>query len=210
MNYSNYRFNLDVQSTVSQVSLPVRLLDTGRRLYIGLTDGGTPYIIEAGCRAVFYARKADGNPIMNDCIIERGSVIRYDLTEQTTSCAGVVDCEVRLYGTQGNLITSPRFIMVVDERVVHDDDFPLSEAEKSILDTILLTETERVNAEMDRVAAEEERVATMSNIIKRSETAFSSAEKAVDEANEAIAKVNMTEIVGNVLNALPTWEGGSY
>lgn len=157
MNYSNYRFTLDTQSNISQVSLPVRLLDTSRRLYISLTDGGSPYIIEDGCRAVFYARKADGNPIMNDCIIEKNTQIRYDLTQQTTACAGVVDCEVRLYGTDGKLITSPRFIMVVDERVVYDEDFPLSDAEQTVLDNIILSETARANAEELRVAAEKER-----------------------------------------------------
>ena len=115
MNYSNYRFNLDVQSTVSQVSLPVRLLDTGRRLYVNLTDGGSPYIIEDGCRAVFSARKADGNPVMNDCIIENNSIIRYDLTAQTTSYPGIVDCEMSLYDPDGKLITSPKFILVVDD-----------------------------------------------------------------------------------------------
>ena len=217
MNYSNYRFNLDVQSTVSQVSLPVRLFDTGRRLYIGLTDGGSPYIIEDGCRAVFCARKADGNPVMNDCLIEKNTIIRYDLTEQTTSCAGVVDCEIRLYGADDNLITSPRFIMVVNDRVVHDDDFPLSEAEKSILDTILFTETERINAEMDRVAAEEERAATMTElegrvneVVTMAESSVQEASDAVERANTAIGNLNMSNIVSNVLEALPSWEGGSY
>lgn len=160
MNYSNYRFTLDMQSNISQVSLPVRLLDTSRRLYISLTDGGSPYTIANGCRAVFYARKADGHPIMNDCIIEKNTLIRYDLTQQTTTCAGVVDCEVRLYGADGNLITSPRFIMVVDERVVYDDDFPLSEAEQTILDNIILSETARVNAEVEREKTHEEMLAS--------------------------------------------------
>ena len=160
MNYSNYRFTLDMQSNISQVSLPVRLLDTSRRLYISLTDGGSPYTIANGCRAVFYARKADGKPIMNDCIIEKNTLIRYDLTQQTTTCAGVVDCEVRLYGTDGKLITSPRFIMVVDERVVYDDDFPLSEAEQTILDNIILSETARASAEEERQQAHEEMLAS--------------------------------------------------
>lgn len=182
MNYSNYRFNLDVQSTVSQVSLPVRLLDTGRRLYIGLTDGGTPYIIEDGCRAVFYAKKADGKTIMNDCIIERGAIIRYDLSKQTTACAGVVDCEVRLYGTENNLITSPRFIMVVNERVVHDDDIPLSESEQSVLDNILLTETARENAEKLRADAEAERDATFANLTEEVNEAVGRANEAADSA----------------------------
>lgn len=199
MNYSNYRFNLDVQSAVSQVSLPVRLLDTARRLYIGLTDGGTPYIIEDGCRAVFCARKADGNPIMNDCIIENRTIIRYDLTEQTTSCAGIVDCEIRLYGKEDNLITAPRFIMVVSDRVVHDDDFPISESERSALDNIMRSETSRVNAEMAREAAEKERAETVSEMIKRGNNLI-----------DAAGKIDNERIVNDVLDALPTWEGGSY
>lgn len=190
MNYSNYRFNLDVQSTVSQVSLPVRLLDTGRRLYIGLTDGGTPYIIEDGCRAVFYAKKADGKTIMNDCIIERGAIIRYDLSKQTTACAGVVDCEVRLYGTENNLITSPRFIMVVNERVVHDDDIPLSESEQSVLDNILLTETARENAEKLRTDAEAERDATFANLTEEVNEAVGRANEAAEAADSAVATAN--------------------
>ena len=199
MNYSNYRFNLDVQSAVSQVSLPVRLLDTARRLYIGLTDGGTPYIIEDGCRAVFCARKADGNPIMNDCIIENKTIIRYDLTKQTTSCAGIVDCEIRLYGKEDNLITAPRFIMVVSDRVVHDDDFPISESERSALDNIMRSETSRVNAEMAREAAEKERAETVSEMIKRGNNLI-----------DAAGKIDNERIVNDVLDALPTWEGGSY
>jgi hypothetical protein len=196
MNTSNYRFSLDVQSDISQVSLPVRLYDTGRRLYISLTDGGTPYVIEKGCRAVFYAKKADGNSLMNDCIIERDAVVRYDLTEQTTSCPGIVDCEIRLYGANDKLITSPRFIMVVNDRVVHDDDFPLSESEKSILDNVILNETERVNAEAARVAAEKERAETMEEFTE-----------VLERADEVL---DMDNIVSNVLDALPTWEGGSY
>lgn len=210
MNTSNYRFSLDVQSNVSQASLPVRLLDTGRRLYIGLTDGGTPYIIEDGCRAVFFARKADGHTIMNDCIIDRSTVIRYDLTEQTTSCAGVVDCEIRLYGIDDNLITSPRFIMVVSDRVVHSDDIPISESEKDALDGILASEAKRVGAELARESAERDRVSSMSNIEERANGAIATAEEAAEIATEAAEKVNMEQIVQNVLDVLPSWEGGSY
>lgn len=150
MNYSKYRFNLDMQSYISQISLPVRQHDTGIVLRINLTDGGVPYSIKNGCRAVFYARKADGNPLMNDCVIEKNTTICYTLTPQTTACSGVVDCEVRLYGTDGNLITTPRFILVVDSRVVHDEDFPLSDSEQTILDNIIISETQRVDAERDR------------------------------------------------------------
>ena len=150
MNYSKYRFNLDMQSYISQISLPVRQYDTGIVLRINLTDGGVPYAIKDGCRAVFYARKADGNPLMNDCVIEKNTTICYEMTQQTTACSGVVDCEIRLYGTDGNLITTPRFILVVDSRVVHDEDFPLSESEQGIIDNLILSEYGRIEAEKER------------------------------------------------------------
>ena len=56
MNYSKYRFNLDMQSYISQISLPVRQNDTGIVLRINLTDGGVPYTIKDGCMAVFFAK----------------------------------------------------------------------------------------------------------------------------------------------------------
>lgn len=213
MNYSNYRFTLDTQSNISQVSLPVRLLDTSRRLYISLTDGGSPYIIEDGCRAVFYARKADGNPIMNDCIIEKNTQIRYDLTQQTTACAGVVDCEVRLYGTDGKLITSPRFIMVVDERVVYDEDFPLSDAEQTVLDNIILSETARANAEELRVAAEELRVSAESERSKIHDEMLDSIENAKeisDALEQKIAEGDYKGDTGDSGPMGPTGNSGVY
>lgn len=210
MNYSNYRFNLDVQSTVSQVSLPVRLLDTGRRLYVNLTDGGSPYIIEDGCRAVFSARKADGNPVMNDCIIENNSIIRYDLTAQTTSYPGIVDCEMSLYDPDGKLITSPKFILVVDDRVVHDADFPVSESENGILDGMITSEVGRKSAEDGRVEAEKARVRAEASRETIFETLKQMATDTLEDATEAIEAVNMANIVNSVLETLPTWKGGSY
>ena len=171
MNFSNYRFTLDIQSNQSQISLPVLLGDTSRRLYINLTDSGNPYLIEDGCRAVFAARKPDGNTLFNDCPIEDNTRIRYDFTANTASAVGTVECELRLYGPTGRLITTPRFIMVVDERVIYDDDIIFSDSEKTTIDAMLLSETERVANEKDREQAEAER------------------QRAYDEARELIDKL---------------------
>lgn len=180
MNYSKYRFTLDMQSNISQVSLPVRQYDTGIRLYISLTDGGNPYIIEDGCRAVFCAKKADGNPLMNDCVIEKNTTVCYELTQQTTTCSGVVDCELRLYGSKGNLITSPRFILVIDERVVHDEDFPLSESDQDIIDNIILSEQGRIEAEQERERASAE--------------ALANAKKATELADELTERLKVEDL----------------
>ena len=83
MNSSNYRFTLDMQSNISQVSLPVRLGDTSRKLYINLTDSGSPYFIEDGCLAVFSARKADDNKLFNNIRNSRGT---YNVSAFHTRC----------------------------------------------------------------------------------------------------------------------------
>lgn len=193
MNYSKYRFNLDMQSNISQVSLPVRQGDTSVNLYIGLTmDGGNPYLIEEGCRAVFVAKKADGNLLINDCMIEKGTTIRYTLTQQTTSFPGVTDCEIRLYGADGNVITTPRFILVVYERVAPDEDIVLSETEKTVIDNIISTEQDRVIAEAERVA--------------RSQLVLDKAYEAVELVDELQERLNATDFAENeiaVHNASP-------
>ena len=186
MNYSKYRFNLDMQSYISQISLPVRQHDTGIVLRINLTDGGVPYVIRDGCRAVFYARKSDGNPLMNDCIIEKNTTICYELTQQTTSCSGVVDCEVRLYGKDGNLITTPRFILVIDSRVVHDEDFPLSESEQTVLDNIILSEQKRLQNEVEREETYEELVESMNGTHAEMVSAVEAATSVAAELREKL------------------------
>lgn len=154
MNYSDYRFTLDIQIHQAQVSVPVTLNDTARKLYIGLTDGRKPYTIADGCRAVFAAKKPDGTTILNDCIIEKNTTIVYEFSQNTTSCEGIVNCEVRLYDTEGKELTSPQFLIVVDGKVVRDEEIVISESEQTALNNILVSEQGRVAAEEERVTAE--------------------------------------------------------
>lgn len=155
MNYSSYPFTLDIHGVVSQISFPVSLHDTARTLLISLTDGGKPYAIADGCRAVIAAVKADGTRLLNDCIIVGNKVIRYDFTKQTAAAVGKIDCEVRLYGVDGNIIASPRFTIVVYESLI--DERILSEDEKTTIDSIIASEQQRVASENERIAAELER-----------------------------------------------------
>lgn len=159
MNYSSYPFTLDIHGVVSQISFPVSLHDTARTLLISLTDGGKPYTIADGCRAVISAVKADGTRLLNDCITVGNKIIRYDFTPQTAAAVGKVDCEVRLYGEDGNLVTSPRFTIVVYEGLI--DERIVSEDEKTSIDRMLASEQQRVAAELAREEAEVVRNETM-------------------------------------------------
>lgn len=108
-----YRISLDIHEHGSQAVLKAKKTDTGRMLHITLREGGTPYIIEADCYAVFKATKPDGSILYNACTIERNEII-YEFTEQTCTAVGRCRCEIALYGLDDKLITSPRFALLVD------------------------------------------------------------------------------------------------
>ena len=126
MNYSTYRFTLDIYKTGSQIMLQTKKGSTGRRLLMSLTEGVLPYVIADDCYAVFRANKPDGTIIYNDCIIEN-NVIVYDVTLQTVAVAGLLECEVTLYDVNGKQITSPNFNIVVEETTQADDDIESSD-----------------------------------------------------------------------------------
>lgn len=121
MNSSVFKISLDIHKPESQVLLDMKRRDSSRAIHISLTENGRPYQITPDCSAVFTARKPDGNPIYNDCIIE-GNVIIYKVTQQTVSCVGEIGCEIRLFNNDGGLITSPRFSILVDYTIYNGEE----------------------------------------------------------------------------------------
>ena len=121
MNHAISRFSLDVHSEVSQIQLDVRRWETARSLYINLTENGMPYEIAEGCTATIAIEKPDGSILKNNCqIIE--NEIRYDFTSRTTVSVGMLDCEIRLLDNSGNLLTSPRFSILVHSTIYDNGD----------------------------------------------------------------------------------------
>lgn len=121
MRNSIYRFTLDMYDLESQVQIVAKKGDNARKIYVSLMEDGKPYAIETGCRAVLSMNKPDGNILYNDCyIIDSGRMIAYDFTEQTTSVEGICDCEIKLYGTDDEVITAPRFTIFVSDTVYED------------------------------------------------------------------------------------------
>ena len=116
MNYTEHKLTLDIHKTVSAVALRVKKGDTGRRLLIHLAEKGYPYHISEDCYAVFTAKKPDGKVVFNACSIE-DCVILYDLTAQTVAAAGLMDCEIILYGSDGKQLTSASFNIIVEDTI---------------------------------------------------------------------------------------------
>lgn len=163
MRYSNYRFTLDLQKHQSQMSIAVFKNDTAVRLRISLTDGGKSYFIDDGCIAKFFATRSDDKELIHNCMIEGNTEIVYDFQPSTSCREGITNCQIRLYGLDGLLIAAPRFIIVVDERVVIDELVDLPEDNLSGIDAMISAEVVRVANETNRVNAEAIRVANEDN-----------------------------------------------
>ena len=149
MNTSKYRFSLEVQESQSNVCLDVKRGDMkSRTLLITLTDGGFPYHISDECYAVFAATKPDGKKVFNDCVIEDDTII-YELTPQTTAAAGCAECEIRLYGADDKLLTSPGFLIAVHDTTFHDGDVVESETEMNALHIMISDAVEEYMEEND-------------------------------------------------------------
>ena len=67
MNYSIYRFTLDLHRHQSNMSVAAFQYDSAVRLIISLTDGGKKYLIEEGSSAIFYGKRSDGVPQCLPC-----------------------------------------------------------------------------------------------------------------------------------------------
>lgn len=158
MNNSTYRFTLDLQKHNSQVSIAVYKYDSAVSLLIGLTDGGKPYKIEEGCYAIFYGMRANGKPLIHKCEFKDNTEITYEFKNATADCVGIVNCQIRLYSADKKLITAPRFTIIVEERVVSEDDIEVIDDSLEGIDQIFTEEKARIEAEEDRVEAEWARV----------------------------------------------------
>ncbi len=114
MNYSTHRLSLDLHDTSSCHMIYCKKGDTARQIAIDLNESGVPYIISEDCSAALVGTKPDKNRLFHACEI-KNNVIYYKFNEQTAPVVGQVDCEIRIYGGDGELITSAGFAIVVED-----------------------------------------------------------------------------------------------
>ena len=156
MNSSIYRFTLDLHSTQSQISLPVTKGDTARCFLISLSDGGLPFTIGEGCLAMISIRRPTGTHLEAFCAIVNSTTIKYEFEQnpKTAAVEGVHDCSITLTDSEGRELGTPRFTMVVSDRVVNSDDLNITDEDQTLIDAIIEKENLRQQAEWGRVEAE--------------------------------------------------------
>ena len=112
MELVTYRLSLDIHETCTAVRLQVKKNDTARRLCLTLTQGGKPYTIAPDCSAVFRGKREDGTVYYNACTVTDNAIF-CPFTQGFTAAAGLVDCEITLYGATGLQLASPVFTMEI-------------------------------------------------------------------------------------------------
>ncbi|MGN1015810.1 MAG: BppU family phage baseplate upper protein, partial [Faecousia sp.] len=130
MKYAVSRITLDIQDTSSPITLNAKQGDTMREIICGFREGSGQYYLDRGCAIVFTAQKPSGKRIYNECIVE-GNFARYQFTAQTVSEIGPLKCEFKIYDdlSKPPKLTSPRFVINVEEPVFNDGDIPESSYE---------------------------------------------------------------------------------
>ena len=128
--------------------LGVKQGDSARKILITLTDGGRPYQILEGCTARLRAKTSNGNILFNYCTIYN-NVIEYTLTDETCKNVGIVDCEVTLYGTDSQKITSASFSLIVERTVVSDGEIEATNEFTAL--TKALNEVNTLDASVSKV-----------------------------------------------------------
>lgn len=193
MNSSNYRFTLDVQSAQSQISLPVKLNDTSRKLYISFSDNGNLYKIADGCLALVRIDRPTGTFIEQFCAIEDNINVVYDFSQypNTAIVEGLHDCEITLYGLDGGVLTSASFSLVVSSRVVNKESAEITEENWTMLDSI--------------ATAEANRQAVFAEAIAESEAATANAISAVNEFEK-----RFTGRIVDIALFSSAWSGGDH
>ncbi len=126
MNPTIFRVSLDIHKIHSQFTLPIKRGDTSGKLIITLMQSGKPYEITEDCYAKFNASKDKSGVIIDHaCYIQNNTII-YDFKAVTTSTAEKLNCEVILYGLDGQAVVSPRFTIIVHDSVVSEEELETS------------------------------------------------------------------------------------
>lgn len=161
MIYTKHRFTLDMQVAQAQIAVPVTVGDTAKTFYISLTDGGESYKIADGCLAMLTIRRPTGTYMQAFCPIRNNATIVYDFqqNENTAAVEGIHNCELTLYGTESEIVATPKFTMIVSARVVNSDDLNITDEDRSAVDAMIAAEASRQSAEYTRIEAESDRIA---------------------------------------------------
>ncbi len=143
--------------------------DTGMREFsFSFVSGALPFVIPEKATATLFARLPNGSTVFSQCEI-RDNTVAVPLSAgaeapSLTSVAGMVECELRLTGADGSVLTSPAFSILVED-ILQDDNAIEAESSFSALTAALsrvLDAEEGLSSKINKAKAEAGNVALFS------------------------------------------------
>jgi len=123
INTIDHTINIDLASKINMnQSIVIKKNDTNsHKFIINIFNNSVAYDL-TGSTSRIYFKKADGNKVFLDCILDNTTVNKLSvlLTTQTLTFAGLVASEITIYGTDGEILTSVTFNFTVSD-VIRDD-----------------------------------------------------------------------------------------
>ena len=119
MNKSVCSLSLDLHRAAAPAVLTVTRGDTARALRITLVEDGKPYEITSLCAAALCADLPGGADAV--ALTIEGNVLTAAVPGTWCASAGEIRCEVRVYDKDANVVTSPRFSIIVSDTLFPDD-----------------------------------------------------------------------------------------
>lgn len=118
MQIPHYQLALNVNAQKNANSIIAKQYDDkSRYIDITLTADSQPIILDKERVTLTVAERKTGKTIaLTDCTIVN-NIIVVELTADILSVATTLDCEITVYGTNGEILTSARFICIVDSKL---------------------------------------------------------------------------------------------
>jgi len=123
INTIDHIINIDLASKINMnQSISIKKNDTNsHKFIINIFNNSVAYDLTSSTSRIYF-KKADGNKVFLDCILDSTTVNKLSvlLTTQALTYAGLVASEITIYGTSGEILTSVTFNFTVSD-VIRDD-----------------------------------------------------------------------------------------
>lgn len=171
------QISLDMLAVGIPPAVEAKQNDTARVIAASLYAGGNVFDVPTGAIAVFRYRKADGTAGFYDALPDDtpaisidGNVVTILLVEQVLTVHGDVRCEINLYNTAGEKLTTFTFCLRVQASVLTDAEIISSDyfnvLSEKVAQAIKSADDAAVSATAAAKSAEEAKIAAGSGVLK--------------------------------------------
>lgn len=181
---------LDVSAVNKHQYIDAKQLDDQSRfLNVTLLANGEPVTIEAGTTAMFRAVKPDKHSVCYAAQINSDGTVTVELSQQALACKGVVEADVSLVGSDGEVLSTASFFLQVQGAPIGND--VASESEILIFQQLADAAAASAAQSSASVAAAED----------AAETAVNAADEAVEAKNKTSEAKETTVEIAESLEA---------